>query len=80
MMKPMRSRCSYSAYKDCCAAAHALDLIGERWALIMVRELFLGDSKQRQFVDDPTGPAHCDSGLNPKEGSWIKIGWAGRSH
>jgi len=30
------------SYEDGCAAAHALDLIGERWALLVVRELLLG--------------------------------------
>lgn len=29
-------------YEDGCAAAHALDLIGERWALLVVRELIPG--------------------------------------
>lgn len=29
-------------YDDGCAAAHALDLIGERWALLVARELMLG--------------------------------------
>lgn len=29
-------------YDDGCAAAHALDLVGERWALLVVRELLLG--------------------------------------
>ncbi|MFG1606936.1 winged helix-turn-helix transcriptional regulator [Actinoplanes sp. NPDC049265] len=29
-------------YGDGCGIAHALDLIGERWALLVVRELFLG--------------------------------------
>jgi DNA-binding HxlR family transcriptional regulator len=33
---------------DGCAAAHALDLIGERWALLVVRELLLGP---RRFSD-----------------------------
>lgn len=35
-------------YDDGCAAAHALDLIGERWALLVVRELLLGP---RRFSD-----------------------------
>ena len=29
-------------YDDGCAAAHALDLVGERWALLVVRELMFG--------------------------------------
>ena len=35
-------------YCDGCAAAHALDLIGERWALLVVRELLLGP---KRFTD-----------------------------
>jgi DNA-binding HxlR family transcriptional regulator len=29
-------------YNDACGTAHALDLIGERWALLVIRELMLG--------------------------------------
>ncbi|MFL5903545.1 MAG: transcriptional regulator, partial [Solirubrobacteraceae bacterium] len=29
-------------YGDGCATARALDLVGERWALLVVRELLLG--------------------------------------
>jgi DNA-binding HxlR family transcriptional regulator/putative sterol carrier protein len=41
---------SYSneTYKDGCAAAHALSLVGERWALLVVRELMLGP---KRFTD-----------------------------
>ncbi len=35
-------------YDDGCAAAHALDLVGERWALLTVRELVLGP---KRFTD-----------------------------
>ena len=35
-------------YHDGCAAAHALDLVGERWALLVVRELLLGP---KRFTD-----------------------------
>lgn len=35
-------------YDDGCAAAHALDLVGERWALLVVRELILGP---KRFAD-----------------------------
>jgi DNA-binding HxlR family transcriptional regulator len=40
------------SYDDGCAAAHALDLIGERWALLVVRELLLGP---KRFTDLRTG-------------------------
>lgn len=36
------------SYDDQCTAAHALDLIGERWALLVVRELLLGP---KRFTD-----------------------------
>jgi DNA-binding HxlR family transcriptional regulator len=32
-------------YCDGCAAAHALGLVGERWALLVVRELLLGPKR-----------------------------------
>lgn len=36
------------AYADACGTAHALDLIGERWTLLVLRELMLGP---RRFGD-----------------------------
>lgn len=51
----MSSRRSYSSYNDGCAAAHALDLIGERWTLIVVRELFLGPKRFAELQRDVIG-------------------------
>ena len=42
-------------YGDACAAAHALDVIGERWALLVVRELLLGP---KRFTDLRAGLPH----------------------
>jgi len=42
-------------YDDGCAAAHALDLVGERWALLVVRELLLGP---KRFTDLKSGLPH----------------------
>ncbi len=33
------------SYDDGCAMAHALDLVGERWALLVIRELMLGPKR-----------------------------------
>jgi len=41
-------RFSHRTYDDACGTAHALDLIGERWALLVMRELMLGP---RRFGD-----------------------------
>lgn len=39
-------------YDDGCANAHALELIGERWALLVIRELMLGP---KRFKDIQSG-------------------------
>ncbi|TCB90765.1 transcriptional regulator [Micromonospora zingiberis] len=39
---------TYAHLGDACRAANALDLVGDRWALIVVRELILGP---KRFVD-----------------------------
>jgi DNA-binding HxlR family transcriptional regulator len=39
-------------YEDACGAAHGLDLVGERWALLVMRELMLGP---RRFSDIRAG-------------------------
>lgn len=38
-------------YDDGCATAHALDLIGERWALLIVRELIPGPKRFSDLKD-----------------------------
>ena len=42
-------------YGDLCGIARALDLVGERWALLVVRELLLGP---KRFTDLRTGLPH----------------------
>jgi DNA-binding HxlR family transcriptional regulator len=48
----MATRRSYGSYDDGCAAAHALDIVGERWSLLVVRELVLGP---KRFTDLRSG-------------------------
>lgn len=42
-------------YEDACAAAHALDLLGERWALLVVRELMIGPKRFSDIRDSLPG-------------------------
>lgn len=42
-------------YEDACAAAHALDLFGERWALLVIRELMLGPKRFSDLKSDLPG-------------------------
>lgn len=47
-------------YQEACAAAHALDLVGERWALLIVRELLLGP---KRFTDLRSGLSHASANV-----------------
>src|SRR3712207_2604981 len=42
-------------YDDACGTAHALDLIGERWALLVMRELMLGPKRFSDLRSDLPG-------------------------
>src|SRR3954451_19886009 len=42
-------------YGDGCGIAHALDLLGERWALLVVRELLLGPKRFTDLRDGLPG-------------------------
>lgn len=46
---------SRRTYDDACGAAHALDLIGERWALLVMRELFWGPKRFSDLRTDLPG-------------------------
>jgi DNA-binding HxlR family transcriptional regulator len=74
-------------YGDGCGIAHALDLVGERWALLVVRELLLGPKRFTDLKDGlPNASPNVltqrlreldDAGivrrrkLPPPAGSWI---------
>ena len=45
---PRVARAVQPRYQDACGAAHALELVGERWALLVMRELMFGP---RRFSD-----------------------------
>ena len=43
----------YKSYKGMnCSMAQALDAIGERWALLILREAFYGKTRFNQFLDE----------------------------
>jgi DNA-binding HxlR family transcriptional regulator len=42
-------------YDDACGTAHALDLVGERWALLVMRELMLGPKRFSDLRRDLPG-------------------------
>ncbi|HEV7255201.1 MAG TPA: helix-turn-helix domain-containing protein [Mesorhizobium sp.] len=42
-------------YEDACGTAHALELVGERWALLVMRELMLGPKRFNDLKADLPG-------------------------
>jgi DNA-binding HxlR family transcriptional regulator len=44
-LKKITRRSARRSYEDACAAAHALDLVGERWSLLVMRELMFGPKR-----------------------------------
>ena len=42
-------------YDDACGTAHGLELIGERWALLVIRELMLGPKRFSDLRADLAG-------------------------
>jgi DNA-binding HxlR family transcriptional regulator len=50
-----RQAVSKRRYDDACGTAHALDLVGERWALLVMRELMLGPKRFSDLRADLPG-------------------------
>ncbi len=46
-------------YDQYCPMAHALDLVGERWALLVVRELMKGPRRYTDLAEALPGMAGC---------------------
>src|ERR1700709_43741 len=47
-------------YGESCGVAHALDVVGERWAILIVRELLLGP---KRFTELRDGLLHASPNL-----------------
>src|SRR5918996_1530224 len=52
---PVTELAARRRYEDACGAAHALDLVGERWALLVIRELMLGPKRFSDLRADLPG-------------------------
>lgn len=69
----MGTRRSYGSYNDGCAAAHALDLVGDRWTMVVVRELLLGPKRFTEIQHDVlgVGPAVLTQRLHDLESAGV---------
>ena len=49
------TRCMHKGYDQYCPVAHALDLVGDRWALLVVRELMPGPKRYTDLTEHLPG-------------------------
>lgn len=56
-------------YRDACAAAHALELLGERWTLLVMRELMPGP---RRFSDLRAGLPGISANVLTQRLEWLE--------
>ena len=43
------------AWRSNCPIACALDIIGDKWSLVIVRDLFFGKRRYNEFLESPEG-------------------------
>jgi DNA-binding HxlR family transcriptional regulator len=55
MLKSTRSSASAQARRSSCPIACALDLLGDRWTLLVIRDLFRGKTRYGEFLAAPEG-------------------------
>ena len=44
-------------YRSGCPVTNVLDLIGDRWSLVIIRDLFMGRKTFKEFLSSPEGIA-----------------------
>lgn len=54
-IKTMPIKRTYADLGDACATAHAMELISEHWAYIVIRELFLGPKRFGELLESARG-------------------------
>ena len=52
---PKQAIAAVGSRRSPCPVACALDLLGDRWTLLVIRDLFLGCSRFRDFAASPEG-------------------------
>jgi len=55
MIKSARSTASASSRRSACPVACSLDLLGDRWTLLVIRDLFRGLTRYGEFLAAPEG-------------------------
>jgi DNA-binding HxlR family transcriptional regulator len=42
-----------NAHRSGCPVATALDILGDRWTLVVIRDIFLGKKRYQEFLASP---------------------------
>ncbi|MEM7602644.1 MAG: helix-turn-helix domain-containing protein [Verrucomicrobiota bacterium] len=53
----MKKNVGFPSHRSPCPVACALDLVGDKWTLVVVRDLFLGRNHFKEFQASPEGIA-----------------------
>ncbi len=48
---------SIDVQRSCCPVASFCDLFGDKWSLVVIRDLFAGKASYNEFLDSPEGIA-----------------------
>lgn len=54
-LSPIAKKSAAPARRSVCPVACSLDLIGDRWTLLIIRDLFSGRSRFKDFTASPEG-------------------------
>ncbi|MGJ8677524.1 MAG: winged helix-turn-helix transcriptional regulator [Akkermansiaceae bacterium] len=52
---PQKKKGTTPERRSCCPVSCALDIIGDRWTLLVIRDLMFGRSRFKEFVSSPEG-------------------------
>lgn len=55
MPKGPSSKAPPSSHRSPCPVSCALDLLGDRWTLLVIRDLILGRTRFKDFISSPEG-------------------------
>jgi DNA-binding HxlR family transcriptional regulator len=69
----MPIRRTYADHGDACAAAHAFDVVGDRWSVVVIRELMLGPKRFNELMAGAWGitPAVLTTRLRELEAAGV---------
>ena len=54
-MKKQTGRPAVDFKRSACPVTNTLDVLGDKWTLLVIRDLFLGKRYYREFADSPEG-------------------------